>query len=124
MDETVIRSGPAEVIASGSVIAFAENPIEITYGPSGQRLKLVITFHDEEGEKEQRVEGGLTDPKTLKLKLFNFKNPLGSGSVRPIPFGVLNGRQLYFHYRAYDLGGSDKTIQYTIYVAEEVAGNE
>ena len=77
MEPVKIKSGPTEVIASGTVIGFAGNPIEITFGPSDERLKLLFAFQDEEGEAESRLETEVLDSTTLKLTLFNIKSPLG-----------------------------------------------
>lgn len=120
-----IESGPAEIVASGSVIAFSGNPITITYGTTDKPLKLVFAFKDEEGREDLKVEGSVHDPVTLKLTLYNFKNPLGSGTTDPMPIGTLGGRRLYIHYRVYQLtGSSDKMLVYSIYRGEEVGSNE
>ncbi len=122
MDIVKIRTGGTEVIASGTVISFGKSPIEFEF----DNLKLIFEFHDDilgTGVKETRVEGAPVDNNTLKLTLHNFNNPLGAGSTKPVPLGVLGGRKLFLQYRVYSLGDADKTLQYTIYLGEGVAAN-
>lgn len=118
-----IESGQAEVIASGTVIAFSGDPINITFGSQNETLKLIFEFKDEEGKGKEsiRVDANQLDPKTLKLTLFNFKNSLGSGTSKPIPIGSLDGKRLHIHYRVYSLTGSDKMLHFNIYKGEEVS---
>jgi hypothetical protein len=121
MEPVKIKSGPTEVIASGTVIGFAGNPIEITFGPSDERLKLLFAFQDEEGEAEPRLETEVLDSTTLKLTMFNIKSPLGGGSIVPMPIGDMRGQRLYVHLRIAHLHGSDRMVHYSIYLSEEVA---
>lgn len=118
-----IKSGTAEIIASGSVIAFNGNPIEISYGPSIERLTLVFAFQDD-GQQDTRIDATKPNPNTLHFNLYNFRNPLGSGTSKPVPIGTLAGRKLYLHYRIYDIGNSDKTIHYTIFLSGEIASHD
>lgn len=118
LDPVVIRSGPAEIISSGSIISFGGNPIEITLGPNDDRILMKMTF-SEEG-KPLHVEVDFKSSKTLELTFHKFNNPLGSGSSKPIHVGELLDRKLYFHYRIYHLIGGDRTITYCFYLAEEV----
>ena len=120
MEDIRITSGPAEVIAAGTVIEFNGNPVEISFGPPEERLYLVLDFIDIEDETESAVKAHLSEPDTLEITLLNFRSPLGSGTSKPIPAGILSGRNLYIHLRVYELVNSDKTIHYCIYLGEEV----
>ena len=116
-----IKSGPTDIIASGTVISFKKNPIEIIFGSVNTPLKLIIEFEtDDENEESQDV---LSNPSkdTLILKLINHNNPLGSGNTEPVYFGTIEGRGLYLNYRVYTLLAElDKTVHYAIYLGEEV----
>jgi len=116
-----ISSGPAKIIDSGTVIAFSENPVEIGFSFRGNNLKLIFDFKEKiEAVKEPSVEGhSEEDGKALRLTLFNFNNPLGTGSTKPEPIGKFDSTRLYLHYRIYTLEGGDRTIHYTIYSVEE-----
>ncbi len=119
-----IESGSAELIASDNVISFSGNPITITFGSPDETLQIIFEFKDEEGKEDLRIEANAIDPKTLKVTLINFKNPLGSGSTKPVAIGSLDGRRLYVHYRVYSLSDTaDKILHFNIYKAEEVSKN-
>jgi hypothetical protein len=119
-----ITSGPSEIVASGIVIAFSGHPIEISIGP----LKFLFEFVTNKAVPQQNLQATVPQPNSLKLELTNFDNPLGTGSVKPLPVGSfsINGknRVLYLHLRVYGIGEeADKTLHYTFYVAEEVRSN-
>ncbi|MCZ7399674.1 MAG: hypothetical protein O8C62_08375 [Candidatus Methanoperedens sp.] len=119
-----IESGPTEVIASGDIISFSGNPITLTFGSPNETLKIIFEFKDEEGKDDLRVEANTSDAQNLKVTFFNFKNPMGSGSVKPIPIGSLDGRRIYIQYIIYALTYSkDKMLHFNIYKAEEVSKN-
>ena len=123
MDNIKMKSGSADILATGTVIAFSGNPIEIEFGVGDDRLKIIFVFKDEEGKdsKDLRTEGKSLDDSTLQITFFNFSNPLGSGSSKPIDFGALNNRRLYINYRIYELREGDKTLHYTIYLGETIS---
>jgi hypothetical protein len=117
-NRVIIKSGSTEIIASGLVTSFNGNPIEINYGPRIERLTLIFAFQDDE-RQETRIDATKPNPNTLKLTLYNFRSPLGSGTPKPVPIGSLGGQKLLIHYRVYDIGNSDKTVHYTIYRSGE-----
>lgn len=117
-----VRSGPAVIVASGTVISYAGNPIEITYGPRIERLTLIFAFKDD--KSNTRVEASTPNPNTLKLTLFNYVSPLGMGTSKPVNIGTLVGKPLYIQFRVYSFDDADKTIHYTIYQSEEAPHNE
>jgi len=127
MESLDIKSGNADIIASGTVMSFEGNPIEIEFGEPKNRLKLINVFQDEKGKGDLRVEAINIDDNTLKITFFNFKNPHGSGNTKPLSFGTYEGRRLYINYRIFDLNPNeniDKTLHYTIYLGEEVPKND
>lgn len=115
MEPLEIKSGPVEIVGSGTVIAFSGNPIEITIGPPDGSIKIIFAFFDEEGKTDVRVEAKLLDNETLKITLFNHRTTLGVGSSEPIPIGTTAGLRLYMNYRVFGFPGGDKTIHYTLY---------
>lgn len=114
-----VKSGPAEVIASGTVIAFDNQPIEITVTLPDYTFIWLLNFIDEDGKDELRTDNRVIDENTLEMTFYNFKNPLGSGSISPLKIGTYNNKSLFIHYRIYDLNTSDKTIHYTIFLNKE-----
>lgn len=121
MEPIEIKSGISDIIASGTVISFKNNPIEIVFGPASQRLRLILKFTDKVDNNEVLIETSSPDTSTLEINLINFKNPLGSGNAEPLKVGYLEGRQLYINYRVYPLNEWDKTVHYTIYKGEVVS---
>lgn len=127
MESLNIKSGNADIIASGIVMSFEGNPIEIEFGKPGNRLKLINVFQDEKGKADLRVEAMKIDNSILKITFFNFNNPLGSGNTKPLSFGTYEGRRIYINYRIFDLNPNeniDKSLHYTIYLGEEVPKND
>lgn len=120
MEPVEIKSGPTDIIATGIIISFSGNPIEIVFGPAIERMRLILKFKDEEGNAKLRVAAEKSNHDTLILTFFNFNNPLGGGSTEPIALGTLEGRKIYINYRIYHLEACDKTFHYTIYMDDEV----
>ena len=124
MTDIEIRSGPADVLASGTVIAFDKNPLRFTFGPPEERLTVVLIFRDVEEEEGQKLQAEVVEPSTLQLTLTNVGSQLGSGTVKPLLAGSLTGRELLLHLRIYELHDSDKTVHYTFYLGKEVAEDD
>jgi hypothetical protein len=115
------RSGPASILASGMVIAYQKNPIEITFG--SPPFTLIFNFVDERQTSPvaplaSRVSARVRDPIRVELTFYNFSNPLGTGNGPPLPIGVLNDLPIFLSYRIYPLAGGDKTIQFTLYALQ------
>jgi len=117
----MIQSGPAEILDYGSVISFSGNPIALNY--KELNISIIFDFKTDEQNRETYVDSVVNEPATLKLNLFNFEDSFGAGTHKPMKIGKYEGRRLYLQLRVYSLKGSpDKTLQYTIYKGEEVAG--
>jgi len=124
MEQVRIRTGRAEVVASGTVIAFEGSPIEVSFGPADNSLTLIFAFEDLEEAKDLSVAVKILGDRTLQLTLRNFNKPLGAGSTAPLHIGTFGRKRLYLHYRVFDLGTRDKTLHYTLYAGEEVQQDE
>jgi hypothetical protein len=112
-----IKCGSYEVLDSGLVIAFKDEPIEFILTEGPPPLVVRFLFNDDDGE--QRMDGKVESNHEITITLFNFSNQLGSGSSEPIPLGMMADRRLYFNYRIYSLGEkSARTLQYTWYLEE------
>src|ERR1019366_6519791 len=90
MQQPKITSGPNEVLASGIVISFERNPIVLEI----ENLKFNFEFVDEEGKEEPIVKFDAPSEYELKITFSNFKNPLGTGNIKPLAIGKIHKRQL------------------------------
>ena len=117
-------SGPAEIVASGTVIAYRGNPIAIKFGrgiftPTGGN-EFSITFHfistvgipTPGPDLQVRVVG----PTSIEFILSNYNNPLGIGTTEPIHIANFQNVPFFLSFRVYSLAGqTDKTLQFTVY---------
>ncbi|MCW5198248.1 hypothetical protein VU06_00685 [Desulfobulbus sp. F3] len=118
-DSVKIRSGQAELIASGTVIAFKGNPVEIEITSAGESLKLIF-FFSEENQENIPVKANILNAQTVELTLFRAKNPLDpTGTIKPFSLGTWRDKQLYLHYRVYDIQDGDSAICFNIYLQDE-----
>ena len=116
-----IESGPAEILDYGSIISFAGNPLKLDY--KDLNITIIFDFKTDEQNRDTYVDSSVTEPSTLRLALYNFDDSFGAGTNKPMKIGKYEGRRLYLQLRVYSLKGSpDKTLQYTVYKGEEVAG--
>jgi hypothetical protein len=135
-------SGPVDIVASGTIIAFQGNPIEVMFellpAPLNGNLafheslpplplpcfKLIFRFIDEPAgaanpQPRSRLEAKAFGQLTLEVTLFNCTNPLGMGNDHPVLLGHADGRKLFLQWRVYTLTASDKTLYFTIYQERE-----
>jgi len=139
MPESLISSGPVDIVTSGTVIAFKGSAIEIAFNafqtplnltpsstpplnfspPATAGFKVIFRFVDEPNVTgtplSPTVEAKTVEPLILELTLKNFTSPLGGGNIAPIRIGHAFNRNLYVSYRVYELQGGDKSLIFTIY---------
>ncbi len=113
--EVKLKSAEKDIIASGSVHTFDNANLEIEI--SG--LHFIFDFiSDSEG---QRLQHEAIDDRSVKIKLFNFDNSLGTGTTAPLPMGRINGRKLYISFMVHALSKeSSKIVSYTFFLGENV----
>jgi len=117
-----ISSGPVDVIHSGSVITFADNPLHFTFGPEDDIIDFFVEFVDEGLEfNEPSTEWELNGDTKLTVRLYNFrKTPIGIGLGKPVQVGEFFNRKLYLNFRVYSLSEStDVIFYYTFYLGGE-----
>lgn len=112
-----ITTAGYEVINSGLVTAFNNEPICIELpNASGNAFKLTFSFFKDESSKDHKIEAETPSGNEVILKLTNFTNPLGTGTIRPIGFAsTADGKNLYINFYVYVVGESSSTLHYTIY---------
>jgi hypothetical protein len=117
MEAVEIRSGPAKVIASGSVMTFAGNPVEISFGPHTAPMKLILKLREEDEDGSQEIVAQALDQTTLQMTVPVFS--ARSGSARPMRIGWMSDQHLYVHLRV-EPAGAERVIHYCMYLSKEV----
>jgi hypothetical protein len=120
-DPPVITSGGARVIASGTVIPFDEKgEVAFEIGPHHARLALMLRFEDG-GGAEPQIEVKRAGAQLVRLVLRNVGSPGGDGTTAPLRLGVLEGLNLYGHFRVFRAGTGPRTLHYTIFESGDIS---
>lgn len=121
--EAKITSSNCEVINSGLVTSFEGKPIDISLLDStNSEYHIVFEFIEDESTKEHQLLAR-TRSDGITFLLTNFANPIGTGTIKPIPFARDGrGRNLYVNFYVHSVGKSNPTLQYTIY--REIQGGD
>lgn len=107
-----VRSGEADVIASGQVTAFRGKPMLIYL----DAWTFAVGFRFESDGGELAVRSELYDDR-LELVLVNFDGADGRGSAEPVRLVQRGDVMLWLHFRTFRFGNTvDHTVHYTIYV--------
>src|SRR4051794_11689815 len=119
-----VKSGPAKVIASGTVISFRGNQVDLTVGRFIGKFTVTLSFKDDPPVVGQspalKVDFTVESPNSITVQFRNFSDvPLGAGNREPIKVASSARDDLYLSYRIYSLSGNaDKLIHYAIYSIE------
>jgi len=113
------KSGPAEVLASGILFSFRDEPIEVTFHLQAWEFTLRIVFVSDPSRPGATQEASPVSEHLLELRLFNTGSSLGSGTTKPMPIGTFGGKTLFLHHRVTSLsrGTADKEWHYTVFAA-------
>jgi hypothetical protein len=96
------------VLASGFALLDVDSVFTVEIGP----LQLEFVFVDDDGT-EMAIEPEPIDSQGLRLRLKNFKNPLGS-TIGPAPIGSLGGRGLHVALYISAVGDRKRASFYSI----------
>jgi len=114
--------GDKELLRSDCFLTFGrgETKMEIAYGD--ESIFFVLEMAADES-KQQKHEFVPVDTQTLKLRLVNWENPLGSGFIEPIEVGTLGNRKLYFLLWIKKAGSKSAVheVTFSAYLGEEVS---
>lgn len=113
-----VSSGQSTVIASGTIIQFNGQPIEFNIDFPGFPLKVIMDFKNSLDSKI-KMEPQTMNNNTISLTLFNYNNPLGTGTTKALKIADYEGQNVYLNYKVYAFDGqSEKTVQYSFYISE------
>ena len=111
----VAQSGPAHVIAAGSVTTFEGSGLTLWIEQPEGRLRLTLSFRTDPAVEDVAVEPTFEDDGAT-LVLTNFDRADGRGTAHPVPLGHFGGDAILFHFRVHLYGRTpDRTVHYTIY---------
>jgi len=122
MEQIRIRSGPVDVLASGTVISFKNNPIELTLGPVEDYLRVILNFEIADDETKQKFSGKLSDTRTIEITFTAIAGAInGTWTIEPLSIGFFNNRQLYLAVQFYIQSKDNKqvSLNYTFYLGEK-----
>ncbi|MFM0428999.1 hypothetical protein PQQ75_08290 [Paraburkholderia aspalathi] len=110
-----IRTAGKEVVANGTVITADNSNLEFQLA----HLRIVMEFVTD--GSSARIEGRSDERSTLTLRLFNFNNSIGAGTISPLEIGTLNGKKLLLAFMVYALSEtSSKTVHYTFMLGDAI----
>lgn len=105
-----IEMGDFELEESGSIITTKDAEIRFRI----QDLEYVFSFVNEENIPAQ-LRTKSNDGKRLEVELVNFNNPLGTGSIDPVPMGRIGEKLLFIMIRVDAFENGSKTFHYSWY---------
>jgi hypothetical protein len=112
-----IKCGDYEVISSGSVIAFADEPVDMIFNIKNREFKFRVIFAEDTVNCEERCEFENAGPETVNINIINSLSAFGTGPSEPQKLGATGNRDLLFSYRVYTLSETnEKLLHYTWYL--------
>ena len=109
-----LSSGNYDIVASGQAFLFSKDKdlrIDIQ-ADNGFAFSLVLNFIENESV-EQDLQLKTTD-KEIVLTCINFANT-GAGVKEPVKVATINGRNMYFIFRAYLEWTVSRSVKYTLF---------
>lgn len=79
-------------------------------------LNLTFKFHYNNDNEETRCQISSPENGFVILNLYNFNNPLGSGTISPYLLGTLNDKKIYIKFYVYKIAKCDPILDFSIYM--------
>lgn len=110
----IIKCGESDVLATGSVIAFRDNPVEMSFDIDGNDCLFRIFFNEDDLNESSRIDIKNISPSETEIHIVNSFTVFGTGSPAPLELGEINGRPVRLAFRIYSISSSDeKLLHYT-----------
>lgn len=110
-----LSSGNYDIVASGQAFLFSKDEdfrIDIQVD-QGFAFSLILYFiENESGKRDIQMK---TSDNEIVLTCINFEN-MGAGLKEPVKVAAINGRNLYFTFRAYLEGMASRSVKYTFFI--------
>lgn len=112
---TSVASGPARVVSTGIVTAFAGHDLTFVLSEPEAVATIVLGFRSDAAIDDVDVRAAAFDG-GLRLDLVNFDKPDGRGSAEPVLLGPIGDDTLWLHFRVFRYGRTeDRTVHFTFY---------
>ena len=109
-----IKCGESDVIATGSVIAYSDNPVEMCFPATEGECIFRIFFKEDESDESSRIDVKNLSPSETEIYIINSFTVFGTGSPAPLDLGEMGGRKISLAFRVYSISSSDeKLLHYT-----------
>lgn len=109
-----LSSGNYDIVASGQAFLFSKDKdfrMDIQVD-NGFAFSLILNFSENvSGERDIQMK---TNDNEIVLTCINFEN-VGAGLKEPIKVATINGKNLYFTFRAYLEGTASRSVKYTLF---------
>jgi hypothetical protein len=117
-----IRSGNATVIATGSVIPFQEQDLEITFSVEDTPFAVVLQQVSDTANPQARWEIGTKpeQPQRAILRMINIQNSPISGIPEPLRLWASAAYGIYLQLRHVKIAGVGTVFHFTIYLVPEL----
>lgn len=109
-DTTNVNFVGKEILSTGTIVVMNEK-IQFTI----QDLVYIMSFSNDDNNKETRTEILSNDGKRVELCLYNFNNGLGVGPNESWTLGNINGNNLLFSF-VISNWGAGILMHYTWYI--------
>lgn len=118
MNVTIEDGENYKIVGSGTVFSFRQEPIKIKIATGESELDLEFKFEKGSNDSDKPTARAEVEGTTLKIRLFNYDNLLGSGTKQPLRLGFIGKEDIYINFRVYGGGDtdSDKLLHFTIYM--------
>jgi hypothetical protein len=118
-----VSIGEKELLASETFIALTNNETVVRLKHQGEQLSLVLVFEDSPDGKDAQTAFETISKQALRIRMKDFKNPLGAFVKSPLEIGTIGGRRLWLVYFVAHLQGADlKRVTLTFYVGAKAHG--
>ena len=118
-----INSQGKDLLDSKSFLALGLGETIVSLGKGSETLRFILDFiEDKDKDKEQGIEWVVVNDKTLRIKLTNWSNTLGTTLTKPVEVGTFQHRKLFlilFVKKAGDKG-QIRLVTFSAYLGEEV----
>lgn len=114
-----ITTGKRDVIETGSVISFNDEPIEFALPTRDSDLTFTIIFDTPTSTTEIGWKKEIVNETKVIIRLINFDSQIGVGFLKPEQIAIIGGRSLYIALFARKINLL-RSLQYTFYIGERI----